>query len=898
MPNSPSDGLLRFLTEASFLDPPLVSRHSAWNGHTPFAAWMIDACRPRIMVELGTHAGVSYFAFCESVSRRSIATKCYAVDTWEGDEHAGFYGGEIFSAVEDLNSRRYADFSKLLRMTFDEAATEFEDGSIDLLHIDGLHTYEAVKHDFDMWLPKLSERGVVLLHDTNERKDDFGVYRLFEELSAIYPTFEFLHEHGLGVVVVGSEPPSIIAELTDLERGGDDESGVREVYAVLGRGRSADAEVADLRVTILRRDESLERATDGLQRRDQSIAALEAALERRSASVDDLTAAVERRDESLRSTDAALARRDATISELRAMVARRDRELEVVATELGDRSADLDVAQAAAAESERKYSRLRNRRSIKLALAIASAFRPVFRAARGVRKPRPVRSAGAPVISAEGGGDQVDSPPSVAVRTDIVTQIANLPIPSLASRESAPITIIVPVYNAVEETERCLRSVIRNTNGSARLLVIDDASPDPQVAPLLEGFGLIDGVDVMTNAQNLGFVATVNIGFEASDGDVVVLNSDTVVPPGWLERIRRAASAVPEAATVTPISDNAGAFSAPAMGEANEVPLALTNDEIGRLVARSSDRVYGSGPTGNGFCMFVRRSCLDEVGIFDEEAFPRGYGEENDLCMRALAKGWTNVVDGSTYVFHSRSASFGEEKYDLMASGRKVLDDRYPDYTKLVRSFVGSSEMEHIRAQTSAAFEGALANNRSQLPRVLFLLHGARGGTPATTRDLANGLRDEYESFTLISDGRTIRVVQQLDDHSNQEIGRWVLRAPISVMDTTSREYREILESVLIGLDIDTVHIRHLIGHTFEAAGVARSLDIPVVLSFHDFYYICPTVHLLDNDAVFCGGVCTSGQGVCPIPLLGWTMSRTSSTTGCTSGAGAARCCSKASITS
>lgn len=187
--------------------PKWVSSPNSWIGHLPFAAWLIQEVSPKVFVELGTHTGNSYFSFCQSVAEGGLAAKCYAVDTWQGDEHAGRYGDEIFAAVNAKNIEHYAAFSKLLRMTFDDAASYFSDESIDLLHIDGLHTYEAVRHDFETWLPKLAPGAVVLFHDTNVRERNFGVWKLWEELQERYTNnLEFLHSHGLGVLQLDNAP--------------------------------------------------------------------------------------------------------------------------------------------------------------------------------------------------------------------------------------------------------------------------------------------------------------------------------------------------------------------------------------------------------------------------------------------------------------------------------------------------------------------------------------------------------------------------------------------------------------------------------------------------------------------------------------------------------------------
>jgi hypothetical protein len=173
---------------------------SAWKGHEIIANYLISYLNPNIFVELGVHNGFSYFSFCQSVVETKAKTKCFAVDNWIGDKHAGFHETDVFEKV-NLQNNNYLSFSKLLKMNFDDAINQFKDHSIDLLHIDGLHTYEQVKHDFNTWKPKLSDDAVVLFHDVNEFRDDFGVHKLFDELIKDYKYhIIFPHAHGLGLI--------------------------------------------------------------------------------------------------------------------------------------------------------------------------------------------------------------------------------------------------------------------------------------------------------------------------------------------------------------------------------------------------------------------------------------------------------------------------------------------------------------------------------------------------------------------------------------------------------------------------------------------------------------------------------------------------------------------------
>jgi Methyltransferase domain len=274
--------VLSSLLKAAAFSPRSLQFPNAWVGHLPFAAWLIRTIAPTTFVELGTYSGNSYFSFCQGVVEAGTPTRCFAVDTWQGDEHTGHYGEDVFVAVSTHHHEHYDACSRLLRMPFDTAVTYFSDESIDLLHIDGLHTYEAARHEFETWLPKLAPGAVVLLHDTNVRERGFGVWKVWEELKARYQrTMEFAHSNGLGVLQLNNPPEN--HRLNWLECGSLDRRPLIDYFAALGARqlerydsiqarRGADSLVH----TVADRDAQLVKLSLAVAARDDEIARMKA----------------------------------------------------------------------------------------------------------------------------------------------------------------------------------------------------------------------------------------------------------------------------------------------------------------------------------------------------------------------------------------------------------------------------------------------------------------------------------------------------------------------------------------------------------------------------------------------------------------------------------------------
>jgi GT2 family glycosyltransferase len=263
--------------------------------------------------------------------------------------------------------------------------------------------------------------------------------------------------------------------------------------------------------------------------------------------------------------------------------------------------------------------------------------------------------------------------------------------------------IVVPVFNAVEETRRCLEAVAETLDiAKAGVIVIDDASTDEGIRPLLAE--LPSDWVMVRNEHNLGFVATANLGMAlAGRSDVVLLNSDTQVSAGWLEALLACAESDPGIASITPLTNHGEIAAVPEFCRPNPWP--KDPARWARAARESGPPSYPDLPTAVGFCMYMRRAAIDEIGGFDEIAFGRGYGEENDWCCRASAAGWRHVLCDHAFVAHQGGASFGPLGLAPGGAAMDTLLARHPDYLRQVQAFIAADPFAVRRRQITECYQ-------------------------------------------------------------------------------------------------------------------------------------------------------------------------------------------------
>lgn len=408
--------------------------------------------------------------------------------------------------------------------------------------------------------------------------------------------------------------------------------------------------------------------------------------------------------------------------------------------------------------------------------------------------------------------------------------------------------VIIPVYNAYFDFIKCLYSTIKYQN-KYRIICINDKSTDPRIDELFlkikpwENENLI----LLKNPTNSGFVKTVNKGMKYSKNDVILLNSDTIVTNNWTAKLANCAYSNERIATVTPFSNNATICSIPKFCQDNIVPEGFTVDAFADFVEKISLKQFPELPTAVGFCMYIKRSAIEEIGYFDEATFGKGYGEENDFCMRVIKAGYRNVLCDDTFIFHKGAASFSGAQTELMKNNLKILSERYPDYFPDVAKFCQLNPLTAIQENIKLRM---FTWDTIGKKRILFILHHLGGGTENHVIDLIESLKSEYIYYILKVENNQM----VLTEFNNSHTLNYIFQLPNSTGLTVfyDRDYKRFIHIIINTFHISLIHIHHLLLHTLDIFDVAKEQNIPIFMTLHDYYTVCPSINLLDEKYEYC----------------------------------------------
>jgi GT2 family glycosyltransferase len=419
-----------------------------------------------------------------------------------------------------------------------------------------------------------------------------------------------------------------------------------------------------------------------------------------------------------------------------------------------------------------------------------------------------------------------------------------------------PVCVLVPVYNAAAEVGRCIDALLAHTPPSVDILIIDDASSEPGIAERLSAAAREPNVTVVRNRENLGFTRTVNRGLGlAADRDVVLLNSDTEVTPRWLTYLTAAAYARDDIGTATATSNSASQFSVPLRFH-NSLPYWTNLPAYARAVAQCDRPIWIAAPFGHGFCLYVKRRYIEAVGVLDDDAFPRGYGEEVDFCLRGRRAGWRHALATKAFVYHVNAASFGASKTARKKQARVLLDRRYPEYGALLGQFSSDPALVALRRRTAATWQRLAP----AAPRRLWVL----GADPSRDRGALSGLPPDAGrgGFALAARGRDLRLYRLTEAAPGLADHGRIAQAP-GPFAPYGQGYEELVGRWLLEHAIESIEVLGLRGHAAGLARLAADLQIPFSVRLDDAYVICPTGVLRDERGRACGGNCTPSAGDC-----------------------------------
>lgn len=418
--------------------------------------------------------------------------------------------------------------------------------------------------------------------------------------------------------------------------------------------------------------------------------------------------------------------------------------------------------------------------------------------------------------------------------------------------------IIIPVYNGYNFVKECYESILKNTSDQHFIVFVDDASTEPALLEYYQTIESHPNTIIIHQPENKGFIHSVNTGMNYSQNQIILLNSDTTVTKDWIEKIDTALFSSVAVGTATPWTNNGTICSFPDFCRDNDLPDHITPDQLSIFAEKTCDDFYPTLPTAVGFCMAIKRGLVDEIGLFNEQAFGRGYGEENDFCMRAHYAGYLNILDNRTFIYHKGSLTFQGEKQQQLEINLAKVGEMHPDYFPMVEKFVAQDPLKLHRKRIKCLVEA----QAEKLPHILFLLHNDPlgdginpvGGTEYHVLQLAEYLNKNNlarASILVCSD----TFLSLLDPGKNGwRISKQNLTSKIYFNSKLNLQYKTFLDEILYTHHIDIIHIQHLFHHPHNLSIYLEDWKGSIFFTLHDYYLLCPSHNLMDDKGLYCDG--------------------------------------------
>lgn len=650
------------ILESVLFKPSRITEPFSWVGHLKIANFIIKELNPTIFVELGTHTGNSYFSFCQSVLENNLSTKCFAIDTWAGDMHSGKYENNIFDIVAEHN-KNYSEFSTLIRTTFDDALSQFEDSSIQLLHIDGLHTYEAVKHDFNSWLPKLAQGAVIIFHDTQVKKLDFGVFRLWEELTKIYPNnLEFTHSNGLGILQLNNHTTE--NEIAWLSKSKSEKIKVFRSLGISGEDLEQQISNEHELKKICIEFERLKNSTLAINLLEGQKENQKLVIDLKQFKLNNLFL-----ENKIRSMERELSSFANSYSWLITKPFREIyRLIKTPKTRLWQYTEKL-------LNSNLLFLSINNRDIIYQKLDYLfnkSTINAVQLAEEQIKLELLLEES---VFNRNKGLDRLAMLQYFAAER--AAELNNLKI-----TDHPRVSIIIPVYGKIVYTLACLHSMARNKpKCSVEIIIIDDCSDDETHEILCKA----KDIRLIRNEENKGFIHSCNIGAAHANGEYLYfLNNDTEVVDGWLDNLI-------ETFDLFPGTGLAGSKLIYPDGKLQEAGGIIWQDGSGWNYGRNNnpfDPIYNYAREVDycsGASIMVPRSLFNDIGGFDEIYSP-AYYEDVDIAFKVRQLGYRVIFQPMSIVIHHEGITSGTDVREGVKSyqvqNQLKLVNRWSDYLK------------------------------------------------------------------------------------------------------------------------------------------------------------------------------------------------------------------------